>query len=94
MADNQIIEKCSAIRWSNDLILNMIGIVAVFAARICVSEMFGLLLDVFYAPLMICFLIGPFQALKQIKLVDVVFSTLGKYSTEMWFFHAVFSQPM
>lgn len=90
MADNQIIEKFSTIRWSNSLIFNLFGIAAVFGSRICISGMFGFLLDVFYAPLMICFLVGIFQVLKQFKIVDVVFSTLGKYSTEMWFFHAVF----
>ena len=43
----------------------------------------------FYAPTIICLAANLFETV-DCKPVSVVLDTLGKYSTGMWFFHAVF----
>ena len=58
--------------------------------RMLIHEVFGFLLDVFYAPLMICFFVGVFNALNKNGFMNKLFWVLGKYSTGMWFFHAAF----
>ena len=90
VADNRVIEKYKAIQWANYLVLNIIGIAVVFAMRMLIHEVFGFLLDVFYAPLMICFFVGVFNALNKNGFMNKLFWVLGKYSTGMWFFHAAF----
>ena len=57
--------------------------------RIVVNSIAGFLLDVIYVPVMICCLANLFEK-KRYKKVSTVLNILGKYSTEMWFFHAVF----
>lgn len=89
MAENQLIEKIKQLKWMNNTIVCVIGIVTVFVARIGISSVAGFLSDVFYAPIMICFIVNLFEKNK-CKQVSVMLSILGKYSTGMWFFHAVF----
>lgn len=89
MATNRCIEKMKHIRWTQKPIVCMLGIIAVFAIRIVVNSIAGFLLDVFYVPVMICFVANLFERLDY-KLISELFSILGKYSTGMWFFHAVF----
>lgn len=90
MAENKVVEKYKSIQWSKAFLLNIVGIIAVFAMRILIHEAFGFLFDVFYAPLLICFLVGTFEALSKARFVNALFIMLGKYSTGMWFFHAAF----
>lgn len=90
MADNKVIEKYKSSQWSKVFILNIVGITAVFAMRILIHEALGFLFDVFYAPLLICFFAGAFEALSKARFVNASFIILGKYSTGMWFFHAAF----
>lgn len=90
MADNKIIEKYKSLMLSKSVIFNIFGIVIVFILRLLVHEVIGFLLDVFYALALICFLVGGFESLSEFRFVDELFMKLGKYSTGMWFFHAVF----
>lgn len=90
MADNKIIEKYKSLMLSKFFIFNIIGIAVVFILRILVHEVLGFLLDVFYAPALICFFVGGFESLSEFRLVNELFIKLGKYSTSMWFFHATF----
>lgn len=92
MAENRIIEKSKKIKWIHNSGVCLIGIIAIFLMRIVVNSVAGFLLDVIYAPIMICCLVNLFEQ-KRYKRVLTVFNTLGKYSTEMWFFHAVFFSP-
>lgn len=89
MADNQIIEKTKHLRCMCNPGLCMIGIAVIFGARMIVSSIAGFLLDVFYAPILICLAANLFEIIS-CKFVSVVFTILGKYSTGIWFFHAVF----
>ncbi len=70
--------------------LSFLGIILIFGMRIVVSSVFGFLLDVFYAPLLIYFIVNIFEKISNVKIINVIFSVLGKYSTGIWFFHAVF----
>ncbi len=89
MAENQVVEKSKQIKWMRNPIGCVIGIVAVFAVRIFVRSVAGFLLDVFYAPILICAAANLFEELECVP-IWAMFNTLGKYSTGMWFFHAVF----
>lgn len=89
MAENQVVEKLKFMKWMRNSILNLIGIAVIFGARILVNSIAGFLLDVFYAPILICLTANLFEMVDS-KPVSAVFNTLGKYSTGMWFFHAVF----
>lgn len=93
-AQYKIIPKITAklkSTWYNVLI-SFVGIAVVLVARYYVSSIFGFLLDVFYTPLLILFAVIIFTYLteKNVKPINWLFSILGKYSTGIWFFHAVF----
>ena len=89
MAENQVVEKSKQIKWMRNPIGCVIGIVAVFAVRIFVRSVAGFLLDVFYAPILICAAANLFEELECVPIWAML-NTLGKYSTGIWFFHAVF----
>lgn len=89
MAENRIIEKSKKIKWLNIPSVCVLGIFVVFAGRICVTSIAGFLLDVFYVPIMICCLVNVFDKWNCV-FISKGLSVLGKYSTGMWFFHAVF----
>ena len=89
MAANRIIEKSKKIKWLDILSVCVVGIVAVFVGRICITSIAGFLLDVFYVPIMICCLVNIFNKWNCVPISKGL-SVLGKYSTGMWFFHAVF----
>lgn len=89
MAENRIIEKVKQLKWLKHASVCMMGIIIVFVARICVSSVAGFLLDVIYVPVMICFIVNLLET-SHYKQIAMVLSSLGKYSTGMWFFHAVF----
>lgn len=89
MAENRVVEKVQFMKWMRNPILNLIGIAVIFLAKILVNSIAGFLLDVFYAPVLICLFANLFEMV-DFKPVEVAFNTLGKYSTGIWFFHAVF----
>ena len=89
MAENRVVEKVKFMKWMRNPILNLIGIAVIFGAKILVKSIAEFLLDVFYAPILICLTANLFEMV-DCKPVSAVFNTLGKYSTGIWFFHAVF----
>ncbi len=89
MAENRVVERVRFMKWMRNPILNLIGIAVIFGTRIFVHSIAGFLLDVFYAPILICLTANLFE-ISDCKFDSVVFNTLGKYSTGIWFFHAVF----
>ena len=89
MAENQIIEIIKKVKWFSNLVFSISGIAIIFVARILINSIAGLLLDVIYAPVMICCIVNLFEKIS-CKAVLRAVSVLGKYSTGMWFFHAVF----
>ncbi|MDC7288811.1 hypothetical protein NXH76_13460 [Blautia schinkii] len=89
MAENQLVEKAKRIKWMRNPVVCVIGIMAVFAIRIVINSVVGFLLDVFYVPVMICFIVNLFEMV-DCAPISALLSFLGKYSTGMWFFHAVF----
>lgn len=89
MAENRVVEKVKFMKWMRNPILNLIGITVIFGTRILVNSIAGFLLDVFYAPILICLADNLFEVI-DCKPVSAILNTLGKYSTGMWFFHAVF----
>lgn len=90
IAKHNIFEKLNNINLIKNPVFSLVGIVFVFVMRIIFSSVLGFLLDVFYAPLFIYFVSNIFQLLKDVIIIKFVFSMLGKYSTSIWFFHAVF----
>lgn len=89
MAENKIIEKSKQLKVLRRMSVCVIGIIIVFAARICVRSVAGILLDVIYASIIIILIVNLFEKNRREKKKSVL-SILGKYSTGMWFFHAVF----
>lgn len=89
MAENQVIEKIGKIKVLKNPLVGFIGIVVIFVARIVSNSIISLPLDVIYAPVLIC-MICSLEKILNLKCVSIMFGTLGKYSTGMWFFHAVF----
>lgn len=89
LADNKVIEKAKEIKWFRNPAFCISGIAIVFASRILISSIAGFLLDVFYVPVLICCIVNLFEKVN-CEVVLKPFSVLGKYSTGMWFFHAVF----
>lgn len=61
----------------------------IFAVRIVSNSVVSLPLDVIYAPVLIC-MICSLAKVFNLKYVSIMFGVLGKYSTGMWLFHAVF----
>lgn len=89
MAENKIFEKTKKIRWMCNPVMCLIGIAVIFSAAICIRSVAGFLLDVFYVPVIICFTVNLIEKIVYLP-VTAVLKILGKYSTGMWFFHAVF----
>lgn len=84
-----MVEKVKFMKWMSNPTLDLIGIAVIFGARILINSIAGFLLDVFYAPILICLTANLFEMI-DCKPVLAVFNTLGKYSTGIWFFHAAF----
>lgn len=88
-ANNQIIEKFKKINLMKNSIICIVGIITIFVMRVIVASIAGFLLDVFYAPVIICLLVNLFDNINICSILKL-FENLGKQSTGMWFFHAVF----
>ena len=89
MAENKVIERIEQIKVLKNPLCGFIGVVLVFAARIVSNSIVSLPLDVIYAPILIC-MICSLAKVFNLKYISIIFGVLGKYSTGMWFFHAVF----
>lgn len=91
MARYSLIERLNKVMPTNP-ILSIAGVCLVFTARRFVQiNTFGFNMDVIYAPLAIYFLSTAMSGVgTKMNVFSVVLMTLGKYSTGMWFFHAVF----
>lgn len=89
MAENKVIEKSKDLKGAHNPLLNVLGIVGVFVVRVLIKSIAGFLLDVFYAPILICLFVNLFEMIT-CKSFLLVLNILGKYSTGIWFFHAVF----
>ena len=89
MAENKVIEKSKEMKWFKNPIFCILSIAIVFASRILITSITGFLLDVFYVPIIICCIANLFEKIRCEAVLEAI-SVLGKYSTQMWFFHAVF----
>lgn len=89
LAENKIIEKSKRIWYMNNPVVCIVGIIMVFAIRIVIKTIAGFSLDVFYVPILICCIANLFEKVNCV-LIKKGLSVFGKYSTQMWFFHAVF----
>lgn len=89
MAENKVLERTKQVKWLHNPIICSLGILLIFPARQAISTVAGFLLDVFYAPLLICLTANLLESISW-KPVSLILGVLGKYSTGMWFFHAVF----
>lgn len=89
MAENRVLEWSSKVRLLHNPIMCVLGVFAIFAARILVRSVGVFLLDVFYAPALICILVNLSETF-DCKPISASLNCLGKYSTGIWFFHAVF----
>lgn len=89
IADNKMIEKFQRISWLQNPMVCIMGIILVLSGRTFVSSLGGFLLDVFYAPTLIILILNLSKKFNYL-LIGKILSILGKYSTGMWFFHAVF----
>lgn len=89
MAENKVVERARQVKWFRNQIICVVGMLLIFPMRQVFSSVAGFLLDVFYAPLLICLSANLFESVDW-KPVSLILNTLGKYSTGIWFFHAVF----
>ena len=89
MAENKVIERIEQIKVLKNPLYGFIGIVLIFVARIVSNSIVSLPLDVIYAPVLICMICSLAKVLN-LKYVSIILGVLGKFSTGMWFFHAVF----
>lgn len=89
MAENNVIEKSKEMKSFKNPIFYILGIAIVFASRILINSIAGFLLDVFYVPIIICCIANLFEKVNCV-LIKKELSVFGKYSTQIWFFHAVF----
>lgn len=89
MAENKVVERTKQIKLFRNPIICIVGMLLIFPMRQVFSSMAGFLLDVFYAPLLICLTVNLLESIFW-KPVSLILGVLGKYSTGMWFFHAVF----
>ena len=89
MAKNKIIDKVRNFKILCNPIICILFILSVFAIRIVVRSIAEFQLDVFYAPILICSFAILFEK-KDYVIISPILDTLGKYSTGIWFFHAVF----
>lgn len=88
-AENKIYENLSVIKALKNPSICIIMIFVIFAVRIVNNSIGGIVLDVFYAPLMICLINSLFKN-SDCRIMKNSLYILGKYSTSIWFFHAVF----
>lgn len=89
MAENKVVERARQVKWFRNPIICVVGMLLIFPMRQVFSSVAGFLLDVFYAPLLICLSANLFESVDW-RPVSLILNTLGKFSTGMWFFHAVF----
>lgn len=89
MAENRTIERINCKKGLRSPAMCIIGIVLVFVVRITSNSIVSFSLDVFYAPLLICMICILVKTI-DLRPISMIFKILGKYSTGMWFFHAVF----
>lgn len=89
MAENRIIEKTKKFSLFKSPIICIVMIFMIFIIRVIISSFAGFLLDVFYAPIIVCCISSLFENFHN-RVFSENFLILGKYSTGMWFFHAVF----
>lgn len=89
MAENKVVEKSKKMKCFKNPGFCILGIAMVFVARILISSIAGFLLDVVYVPILICCIVNLFEKTNWNVILKPL-SVLGKYSTSMWFFHAVF----
>lgn len=89
MAENRVIEKIRHLKWTCNLSVCISGTTVLFGARILVHSILGFLLDAFYAPILVV-LFANFIEKFSFKPILEILDILGKYSTGIWFFHAVF----
>lgn len=89
IAENKMFEKFKKIKWLQDVLVCFIGIILIFTCRIVIDSLGGFLLDIFYAPALIVLILNLFKKCNYL-LIRKILLTLGKYSTGMWFFYAVF----
>lgn len=89
MAENKVIERIKQNKVLKNPLYGFIGIVLIFVARIVSNSIVSLPLDVIYAPVLICMICSLAKVLN-LKYVSIILGVLGKFSTGMWFFHAVF----
>lgn len=89
MAENKVVERARQVKWFHNPIICVVGMLLIFPIRQVFSSVAGFLLDVLYAPLLICLVANLFESVDW-KPVSLILNTLGKYSTGIWFFHAVF----
>lgn len=91
IAKHKIFEAINS-KLNHNIFISIIGIIVVLIARYYVNSVFGFLLDTFYAPIIV-FCVSNLSyhiSKKDIKFISVPFSLLGKYSTGIWFIHAIF----
>lgn len=88
MAKHKVIEKIKEIRILNNIWLNVFVVVAVIPLRIFTTSIIPIQIDFVYAPLLIIAFCTIFNYMNE--YLKKIFFVFGKYSTEMWFFHAVF----
>lgn len=89
MAENNVVARTKQLKWFRNPIICVIGMFLIFLVRQVISSVAGFMLDVFYAPFLICLAANLLESVDW-KPVSLILNTLGKYSTGIWFFHAVF----
>lgn len=88
-AENKVIEKSKELKFFKKSSICIIGVGLILLIRVFINSIVGLLLDVFYVLVMICCIVNFFENTNHV-VISKILSILGKYSTGMWFFHAVF----
>ena len=89
MAENKVVERAKKMKWFHDSIICVLGILLIFPMRQAISSVAGFLLNVFYVPLLVCLETNLLESVYW-KPASLILGILGKYSTGMWFFHAIF----
>lgn len=88
MAKHKILEQIKKIRIVNNIWFAFLLIVCVIISRVVTNSIIPMQIDFIYAPVLIIAFCTIFNHMN--VYCKNIFSVLGKYSTEMWFFHAVF----
>ena len=74
----------------NNIIIYLGLVIMILLLRLKCSSVFGFCMDVFYVPCMVYSQDRILTKLKSVKIISNPLTILGKFSTEIWFFHAVF----